>query len=332
MDRWRGVLRVSINSNKDVFFKVAASLCFSPSSKALSVPFVNAVFFNGDRVQDTGNPVIEKLSDVQNIADIIVSKLGSYVNAWVVEASTFNGPFAVYKDFVPTVNSRGEPRSYHPVGFPASTSTLLLLFKCLEEVRCMISRKPEPSPTDKHFDASRSGTNFPNTVVLGFSKGGTVVNQLLTELAHAKAQPPEKTTVQTKNQRMPDFLKITEEGHIFPSSEHAFLDSISEIHYVDVGLNCPGAYLTEKSVIKKIAERLSHCSKGLRLVLHGTPRQWSDKNRRWILDEKNTLLQLLEEEACASGGKLQVCERFYFADRHPNLPMHFEIIEKMNLS
>lgn len=98
------------------------------------MPSANAIFFNGDRVQGTGIPVIERLSDPQNLAEILVSKFGSFVNAWVIEASEFNGPFAVYKDFVPFVNSRGEPTSYSPVGFPASKATVSLLSNCVEEV------------------------------------------------------------------------------------------------------------------------------------------------------------------------------------------------------
>lgn len=98
------------------------------------MPSANAIFFSGDRVEGTGNPVIERLSDSRNIAEILVSKLGASVNAWVVEASVFNGPFAVYREFIPSVNSWGEPRSYDPNGFPASSSTFLLISKCLEEV------------------------------------------------------------------------------------------------------------------------------------------------------------------------------------------------------
>lgn len=98
------------------------------------VPSTNVIFFSGDRVQGTGNPVIEKLSDLKTITDILVSKLGDSINAWVIEASTFNGPFAVYKDFIPSVNRRGEPKSYDAAGFSASTSIALLLSKCLKEV------------------------------------------------------------------------------------------------------------------------------------------------------------------------------------------------------
>lgn len=98
------------------------------------VPSANAIFFHGDRVPETGNHVIERLYDLQKVAEIIVSKFGNSVNAWVVEASVFNGPFAIYKDFVPSVNQRGAPKSYSPIGFPASSSIVSLLSSCLHEV------------------------------------------------------------------------------------------------------------------------------------------------------------------------------------------------------
>lgn len=78
--------------------------------------------------------MIERLSDLQKLSEIVVSKFGSFINAWVIESSVYKGPFAVYKDFIPSVNQYGEPSSYHPIGFPASTSTVSLLSNCLEEV------------------------------------------------------------------------------------------------------------------------------------------------------------------------------------------------------
>ena len=78
--------------------------------------------------------MIERLSDLQKVAEILVLKFRGAINAWVIEASVFNGPFAVYKDFIPSVNQRGEPKSYSPVGFPASRSTVSLLSNFLEEV------------------------------------------------------------------------------------------------------------------------------------------------------------------------------------------------------
>jgi hypothetical protein len=72
-------------------------------------------FFNGDRVEGTKNPVVERLSGLQKIAEILGSKFGGCVNAYVIEATVFNGRFSVYKDFIPPVNGYGEPKSYSSV-------------------------------------------------------------------------------------------------------------------------------------------------------------------------------------------------------------------------
>ncbi|KAJ4825905.1 hypothetical protein Tsubulata_036567 [Turnera subulata] len=70
---------------------------------------------------------------------------------------------------------------------------------------------------------------------------------------------------------------------------------------------------------------------GIRIVLHGTPRQWCDSARIWIRNEKDKLVRLLEYEARRTEGKLQVYEKFYFSHSSPNLQMHFEIIESMDV-
>ncbi|OMP00731.1 hypothetical protein COLO4_12421 [Corchorus olitorius] len=292
-------------------------------SGVLKVPSANAIFFNGDKVEGSQNPVVERLSDLQKIAQVLVSKFGGSVNAWVIEASIFNGPFAVYKDFIPSVNKYGEPKSYSPVGFPASTSTVSLLSGCLGQAKNVISTG-QWQPCSISVSASQ-----PKTLILGFSKGGTVVNQLVTELGslednslaipcHAREQPREK---------------FQEEIEIIPRSKESLLNSITDIHYVDVGLNSSGAYITDQNVIARISKRLADGgAPGIRFSLHGTPRQWCDSRRAWIRDEKDELYRLLESEAQKSGGKLRVCERFYFANRPPDMQMHFEVIEKMDVS
>lgn len=116
----------------------------------------------------------------------------------------------------------------------------------------------------------------------------------------------------------------------FPISKDNFLHSISEIHYIDVGLNCSGAYITNLDVIKNITS--DDPSSSFRIVLHGTPRQWCDKDRPWIKKEKDKLLQILKDEAQTSNGRLEVVERFYFANMATSLHMHFEIIKELNTS
>ncbi|XP_006837370.2 uncharacterized protein LOC18428271 isoform X1 [Amborella trichopoda] len=380
MDRWCGLLRVSLDpKNVSSHFTVGASLCLSSLTNTLSVPSVNAILFNGDRVQCTGNPVIERLSDPQNIASILVSKLGSSVNAWVVGASTFNGPFAIYKEFLNSVNEWGEPPSYKSDGFPASTSIALLMSQCVNEAKKAVARFQRLSPTCKNPPESNDYRAIPKTIIFGFSKGGVVLNQLLTELAISKTEPQldlkitkmpcAKGSHENPNvslAKIPDFQKggvieIKEEnpmpekmtkmpltegacssmennGELYPNtrkenpvfafSPREFMESMVEVHYVDVGLNCRGAYLTEKSVVEKI----THLPfAGMRIVLHGTPRQWQDRRRTWIKAEKDMFMKLLRDEEERSEGKLRALERLYFAEKPPNMQMHFEIIECMNL-
>ncbi|XP_028752731.1 UPF0565 protein C2orf69 [Neltuma alba] len=329
MARWSGILRIPFYPKPRTYHRVGASICLSPESKTLSVPSANAVFFCGDRVEGTGNPVIDRLSDLQKITEILVSKFGHSINAWVIEASVFNGPFAVYDEFIPPVNQYGEPKLYSPVGFPASTSTVALLSNSLEEVKKAVFGQQVDSHSHPRCKNS-SCFAHPRTIIIGFSKGGTVLNQLVTELGFSDVgsngkSPHSGQPVDTK-------FCAFDESYIVPKTKEAFLNSINEIHYVDVGLNSTGAYLTNGDVIKGISRRLMQGAPRVRFMLHGTPRQWSDERRGWIRREKDTLLHLLESEAHKTGGKLEVSEKYYFADRPANLQMHFEIIEALDVN
>ncbi|XP_074264158.1 uncharacterized protein LOC141586744 [Silene latifolia] len=312
MDRWTGILKIPVCLKGLTHCRIAASLCVSPSSKTLIVPKANAIFFNGDRVEGTGNPVIDKLSDLQNIVEVLNSKFGDSVNTWAIEASTFNGPFAVYKEFIHSLNKWGEPQSYKPGGFPASTSIVSLMSNFCSEADLSVN-------LEEH--QSSASSSLPQTVILGFSKGGVVLNQLVTELGFFKPNALEDPT-QPKSSEFPG-------NQIIPSSVESFLDSITEIHYVDVGLNAPGAYLTDEITIKRIVERPTEKDKRMRFVLHGTPRQWNDKRRGWICEEKNQFRELLESGGKKSQGKIEVYERTYFSDGCPDLQMHFQIIEEL---
>lgn len=172
----------------------------------------------------------------------------------------------------------------------------------------------------------------PRTAVLGFSKGGTILNQLVTELAFAEVQHTECPSQGNKNVMNGGGLATREEDMIVPISKDCLLNSITEIHYVDVGLNSKGAYLTDRDVIDKISEHLAHGAYGIRFVFHGTPRQWGDSRRMWVRNEKDALVRLLKTAAHRNMGKLYIRERSYFNGTPANLQMHFEIIERLDVS
>lgn len=172
----------------------------------------------------------------------------------------------------------------------------------------------------------------PRTFVLGFSKGGVVINQLLSEISSLDTNFAGTSSAIQEQRMVEEPTGKHEKIQIIPASKESFLNSISEVHYIDVGLNSSGAYITDQNVVQRISHRLARGAKSVRIVIHGTPRQWCDEQRGWILKEKDELVRLLKAEAENSGGKLQVHERFYFADRLPDLQMHFEIIDAMDVS
>ncbi|CAH9096417.1 unnamed protein product [Cuscuta europaea] len=320
MDRWTGILKVPLyTSSSNTYFRVAASLRLSPSPNTFAVPAANAIFFSGDRVEGSGNPVVEKLSDLQRVVEILISKFGDTINAWVVEPPIFNGPFGVYKDFIPSINYSGEPKVYEAKEFPASSSIVLLLWNCLKEAKNITAGKKLKQPFTAEVSTPPS-FDKPRTILLGFSKGGIVLNQLLAELALSPAHSPEDKDPQANKDK------------IIPTSKESFVNSIAEFHYVDVGLNSKGAYITNQDVFDKISERFDKGAPGIRFFLHGTPRQWYDVRRSWIKEEKDELFRLLKGVAHRNMGRVHIRERLYFGNMPPNLPMHFEIIERLDVS
>ncbi|KAK3154798.1 hypothetical protein QOZ80_2BG0195200 [Eleusine coracana subsp. coracana] len=295
MDRWTGVIHVAL-SRGGPSFRIAASLILSATNK-LAVPRANAILFTGDRVRGTGDPTIERLSDAAYLARVLAGKLSGDTNAWVIDAARFAGPFAVYRELVPSVDAAGDPKGYDPTGFPAAAGIASILTHSIAEIQNKISgRSSEDSSDNQHPTESWSSSRPPTTIILGFRPSQSHLN-----------------------------------NDLVPTSTTNVLSSISEYHYVDVGLNCAGAYITDGEIIKEIANHVLRTTSNLRFVLHGTPRQWSDPNRLWIRKEKDLMLQLLRDEAQRCEGRLVPSEKIYFDGRPRNLRMHFEILEAMNI-
>ncbi|KAK3158626.1 hypothetical protein QOZ80_2AG0139560 [Eleusine coracana subsp. coracana] len=324
MDRWTGVIYVPL-SRGGPSFRIAASLILS-ATKKLAVPRANAILFTGDRVRGTGDPTIGRLSDAAYLARVLAGKLSGDTNAWVIDAARFSGPFAVYRELLPSVDAAGDPKGYDPTGFPAAAGIASIFTHGIGEIQNKISGHSSKDLSDnQHPTESWSSSRPPTTIILGFSKGGVVVNQLVTELSCWASESV------TNLIDVPGPSQSHLNNDLVPISTTNVLSSISEYHYVDVGLNCAGAYITDGEIIKEIANHVLRTSSNLRFVLHGTPRQWSDPNRLWIRKEKDLMLQLLRDEAQRCEGRLVPSEKIYFDGRPRNLRMHFEILEAMNI-
>ncbi|XP_024544225.1 UPF0565 protein C2orf69 homolog [Selaginella moellendorffii] len=289
---------------------------------------LNAILFMGDRVKHIDcclSPTVECLSKIRNVGPVIARKLGPRADVWVVEAPRFAwNSMACYDCFLPHLNPWGSPHSYDPRGLPAAATTISVL----KDVASQVNGQLELSKGRKRMESrATSCLGKHRTIVMGFSKGGVVLNQLMAELAHLHGPDHKTRSEKEKEVELGEFASI-------PRTSEEFLDSIEQFHYIDVGMNECGAYTTDDSVLEEIAKVAKLRDSGLTVFMHGTPRQWSDSNRGWISAEKDQCIRQLREAGrkFAANGKLRVEEKTYFADEEPSLDMHFSILEAFDLS
>eukprot|EP00884_Botryococcus_braunii_P001081 jgi/Botrbrau1/10974/Bobra.0383s0028.1 len=220
-------------------------------------------------------------------------------NVVVVLPSRTEGGFACYDHFVDGLSMAGEPSQAQAGG--RSPKALLQLWSLLERLSI-------------HGDDIR---------LVGFSKGGVVLNQVVAELA-------ERTLVHTSEnatgfnspqsqckigaEQVPSLSARLAQSQSFKR----FCQALKEVHYLDVGLNCPGAYPTSRMDVEGLG--LLAKLRPFRVFLHGTPRQWRDPHRKWILEEKDMFKELLSDLGVFCK------EKQYFWDEPPSMDQHFAII------
>lgn len=116
------------------------------------------VFFLGDRVEHFGlDPEINKLQDPSNICDIFAAKAGPESTVVVVQPSHLEACCARYRHFFKALTLTGEPLGYKPQEYKASEQ----LQSLLENANVF-----NPAADSQHTD------------IIGFSKGGILVNQV----------------------------------------------------------------------------------------------------------------------------------------------------------
>lgn len=206
---------------------------------------------------------------------------------------------------------------------------IVLLIYFIWQVKKLVPRSNKPVPSISSLSLSQQ----PKSVILGFSKGGTVLNQLVAELSCCNMTSHNHShSVEAEQQSAGKASTSVDAIQMLPTTKECFLNSIVGLHYVDVGLNSLGAYITDRDVIVRLSNHVAQGAQTVRFFIHGTPRQWHDRKRAWIREEKDILVGMLKSESRKAGTRLQVCERLYFSDRPPDLEMHFEIIEKLDVS
>jgi len=97
--------------------------------------------------------------------------------------------------------------------------------------------------------------------LLGFSKGAIVVNQLLAEL-----------------------VPLEGDGTASDADVSARLEALRQVHFLDAGAQRLGAaHIVDAATLAALRCELRR--RGVRVWVHGTPRQWADPARPWLAQE-----------------------------------------------
>lgn len=201
---------------------------------------------------------------------------------WVVRASRmYLHKFSCYHNFVES-NMFGAPEH-----FPYSAD-----FGAFRHLRALLSHGMErahlPNPLQPEGGADSIPSGFSLTLV-GFSKGCVVLNQMVYELAGARADP-----------QMSPFVK-----------------HITDMFWLDGGH--PGGsetWVTDKQVLKELAVS------GVSIHAHVTPYEVCDPMRAWVGREHGHFIKTLEEfGACPS-------KKLHFEDEPPSIENHFRVIQE----
>lgn len=249
------------------------------------------VFFPGDRIEQYGlDADIYSLQEPGTIVSILSEKFPGF-DVVVVSPARVEAGFVAYEHFLNKLTLTGEPLGYYGRSFKASEQLQSLLSNAnILENRSLLGNNSTP---------------WPPMYIIGFSKGGVVLNQLISEIA---------ATMQIM-QHSSDCA-----GSVGNTTMPSILHSIEQIHYLDCGLNSRGAYMTDPQDIELLGT-WKRMHQNFKIVLHGTPRQWNDPRRPFIHEERDMMLKLCRQN------DVDVEIRRYFDGERPSLQMHLKILE-----
>nr|XP_023679642.1 UPF0565 protein C2orf69 homolog isoform X1 [Paramormyrops kingsleyae] len=239
----------------------------------------HVVFFPGD-IQNFEQEMARQAEGAQwqrwsfeRVALILAQRFpGHYI--WVVRAACmYLHKFSSYCNFVES-NMFGTPEHSPHYGAICHLRALL---------RHGLLRAGLLSPTDAFPPPGLS------LILVGFSKGCVVLNQIVHELEAAGSDPELAT----------------------------FLQQVSELYWLDGGHpGGSGTWVTERRALEVLAAR------GVALHAHVTPYEVQDPMRAWVGHEHRQFVETLKEL------KARVTSTLHFHDEPASIDNHFRVIEE----
>ncbi|KAL4128914.1 hypothetical protein PRIC2_007894 [Phytophthora ramorum] len=257
----------------------------------------NVIFFPGD-VQDFKAAMLDgpfaDYSDYayEAVAELLSEKFGDTCNVWVVRPSRFkHGAYSSFDNFV-TTNNYGAAMEYDTTAY--ATKHLASLMQ------------------NTQATLRRQGVNVSTALsmhLLGFSKGGIVLNQLVTELVRYSFNKKRSNSGQVR------------QGSAFASTRQ-FFSAINSIHWLDSGNgSLEGALPTEELALSVLARYDQ-----LRLFVHVTPYQYDASKRPWIKTEVNNFVNRMN----LLGADVQLI--IYHEGDEASVSSHFHILQDFEAS
>lgn len=255
------------------------------------------IFFPGD-VQDfrvammTGPFAHYSDYSYEAVAELLSRKFGEASNVWVVRPRRFkHGAYSSFDNFVQT-NDYGAATKYDPAASATKHLTVLM-----QNAQALLRQQ-----------GVNVSTGLPMHL-LGFSKGGIVLNQLVTELVRYSFYKKRSNSGQVR------------QGSVCASTRQ-FFAAINSMHWLDSGNgSLDGALPTEEAALAVLARY-----EQLRLFVHVTPYQYEARQRPWIRNEVNSFVNKMN----LLGADVQLI--IYYAGDECSLASHFHILHDFESS
>jgi hypothetical protein len=219
------------------------------------------ILFPGDQLPDSLPTQLLELQDPLVQVEGLQQRFPLHTDFLVVFPSQMSRDgFSRYDQFLVSSSPTGEPSQY--IGNTG---------RALAELRRIIDDHCQRIPAVAEIDDD-DGCRQYRVDVVGFSKGGVVVNQIIAEMGCEVNGEQDRST---------------------SDAWQWAWRVLRGLHYVDAGLNSPGAYICEPEVIRGFSATRQQLRSNLFVTMTGTWRQWAEASRPWIRREADELFQLL---------------------------------------